>query len=70
MLKGGGGFVYVIAIILFGIGGYGVAYLAYRLLSGLINPIIILAVFFLGILSIAYIVSALKIMNMEWTPDV
>ncbi|OGC91801.1 MAG: hypothetical protein A2W25_03550 [candidate division Zixibacteria bacterium RBG_16_53_22] len=70
MLKGGGGFIYAFSIMVVGLGGYGLTYLAYRYLSSLINPIMIVAVLSLGILSISYMVSALKLTNMEWTPDV
>lgn len=70
MLKGGGGFIYALSIMLVGIGGYGLTYLAYRYLSSLVNPIMIVAVLSLGILSISYIVSALRLSNMEWAPDV
>jgi hypothetical protein len=70
MLKGGGGFVYAFLILVVGMGAYGLTYLAYRYLSGLANPIAIVAVFSLAILSISFMVSALKLVNMEWTPDV
>jgi ABC-2 type transport system permease protein len=70
MLRGGGGFVFAVLMIVVGMGSYGLTYLAYRYLSNIANPIIIVAVLSLGILSISYIVSAIKLLNMEWTPDV
>jgi hypothetical protein len=70
MLKGSGGFVYAFLMMVVGLGSYGLTYLSYRYLSALANPVALVAVLSLGILSISYIASALRLANMEWTPEV
>jgi ABC-2 type transport system permease protein len=70
MLKGGGGFIFAFALMISGMAMYGLIYLSYRYLAQFVNPILIILVFSLGFLSISFIVTALKLLNMEWTPDV
>lgn len=70
MLTSGGGFFYA----LFTIGVSVVLYLglffADKFLGDLVNPILLAMVFSLGMLLISIVISALRLENMEWNPDV
>jgi hypothetical protein len=70
MLKSGGGLIFAFAIIVIGPAMYALTYGISRLLADFVNPTMIVLVFSLGFLSISYIVSAIRLLNMEWTPDV
>jgi ABC-2 type transport system permease protein len=70
LLKGGGNFIYLILTIFSAGIMYGVGFLISRLLSGMINPIVIMVMLSLGLLVIAVVIAAVRVVNMEWNPDV
>jgi ABC-2 type transport system permease protein len=70
ILKGGGGFIYAFTIILTTGVMYLLAVFSFRYISNFVNPLFIFLVLSLGFLTISYIVTALRVLNMEWLPDV
>jgi ABC-2 type transport system permease protein len=70
MLKGSGGLFYAISMIAGGFGTYGLMYLSARFLSSLISPIIIVFLIAGALLVLSIAITAAKLMNMEWNPEV
>ena len=70
MLKGGGGFIFVLALMLSSAALVGLTWVISRFFSQLISPVVIMFPLALGLLAISLTISFVRLANMEWTPDV
>jgi ABC-2 type transport system permease protein len=70
MLKGGGGFIYALVLMVSSMALFGLAETVSRYLSKFINTAIVMFALALGFLVISLVISFLRLANMEWTPDV
>jgi hypothetical protein len=70
MLRGGGGFIYALILMISSAALFGLAELISRFLSNYINISLVLFAMAIGFLVISLVISFVRLANMEWTPDV
>jgi ABC-2 type transport system permease protein len=70
MLKGGGGFIYALVLMVSSMALFALAEVISRYLSRYINTAVVMFALALGFLVISLVISFLRLANMEWTPDV
>ena len=70
MLKGGGGFIYVLILMICSVAMYGMALLLTSVLSDYVDPSAAIMVLVLGLIAISIAITYMKLTNMECTPDV
>lgn len=70
MLKGSGGFFYALIMMIGGAGMYGLYFVFARFLSSLISPIIPIFLVACAFLALSISITAVKLSNLEWNPEI